>query len=286
MKLEPNTLLNMENKYINKISKNDLKYFISICKDLNIEFDSDKFESIALNTIKYLKGDKSKRDDLRYLQELENSWYDSLSINKPDFKVYDDVYYLADTWVCWKLYSREYIKSILSVKSMDLKSIKEELGEINKIADLGCGIGYSTATFKQEFNCDVYGTNLKNTNQYKICEKISKDVGFNLVDNLDEIGSADVVFASEYFEHFERPIEHLIDVLTKLKPKHILFANTFNAKSIGHFNVYKNFNLDYNGKEISRLFTKTLNEYGFIKVKTNCWNNRPNYYKLDNCYGK
>lgn len=279
----------MENKYIDKVRKKDLNEFINLCKSLNMDFDVLKFESIALNTIKYINGDKEKRDELRYIQELENKWYDSIKNGFPDYSIYDDVYYLADTWVCWKMYSREYLKSIISNKSLatkidgvyNPKSIKDEINKINKIADLGCGIGYSTATLKQEFNCEVFGTNLKNTNQYKICEKISKLSGFNLVETLEEVGFVDMVFASEYFEHFERPIEHLIDVIIKLNPKHILFANTFNAKSIGHFDTYKHYDKNFNGKEISKLFTKTLNEHGFFKVKTNCWNNRPNYYKLN-----
>lgn len=266
----------MNNKYIDKIGRNDFNEFISICKTLNMDFDVPKFESIALNTIKYINGDKGKRDELRYMQELENRWYKSIEDGLPDYSIYDDVYYLADTWVCWKLYSREYIKSIISNKSLatkstngfyNMKSIKDEIGQINKIADLGCGIGYSTATLKQEFNCEVFGTNLKNTNQYKICEKISEINNFNLVENLEDVGLADMVFASEYFEHFERPIEHLIDVITKLKPKHILFANTFNAKSVGHFDCYKHNDEIYNGRQISKLFVKTLNQYGFLKSK-------------------
>jgi hypothetical protein len=34
------------------------------------------------------------------------------------------------------------------------------------------------------------------------------------------------------------------------------------------------------GKEISKLFNETLKCNGFEKVKTNCWNNRPAYWRL------
>jgi 2-polyprenyl-3-methyl-5-hydroxy-6-metoxy-1,4-benzoquinol methylase len=99
------------------------------------------------------------------------------------------------------------------------------------------------------------------------------------VEKFDDLGDIDLVFASEYFEHFERPVEHLIEVVEKLNPKYILFANTFNSKSIGHFDIYKHLDKDYSGPEMSKLFTKTLKSYKFKKVNTNCFNNRPNFYK-------
>ncbi len=274
--------------YLDKITKHDLREFILTCRTLNMQFDEAKFENIALSTIKYLNGDKDARNQLRVMQELENHWYASLEAGEPDYSVYDNVYYLADCWVCWKKYSREYIKSIISEKSLaakddhnnwyNLKSIRANMGAINKIADLGCGTGYTCAAFKELFTCPVYGTNIKDTNQWKICERIAQETGFILTDKIENVGNADMVFASEYFEHFERPVEHLREVLTTLKPKHFLFANTFNAKSIGHFNIYKDQDKDYTGKEIARLFAKTLRDFKYTSVETNCWNKRPNYY--------
>jgi 2-polyprenyl-3-methyl-5-hydroxy-6-metoxy-1,4-benzoquinol methylase len=261
----------MKNKYLDKIGKKDLIEFINLCKSLNIEFDENKFIGIVINTLKYLNGDTDARNELRLMQDLENDWYAKLNNNIVDFSVYDNVYYLADTWVCWKKYSREYINRIKKhINFYDIKTI----------ADLGCGIGYSSVALKQEYNCKVFGTNIKNTNQYKICEKISFENDFILTENIDEIGNVDILFASEYFEHFERPVEHLLECIYKLKPKHILFANTFNAKSIGHFNLYKHFNIDYNGRSISKLFTKTLNENNYKKIITKCWNSRPTYFSL------
>lgn len=257
--------------YIDKIGKNDLAEFVGICHRIGLEFDKEKFTGIVSNTLKYLDGDESKRSSLRYMQELENRWYKSLSTGKPDYSVYDDVYYLADTWVCWKKYSRQYV--VRMIKHIDF-------GRVNSVADLGCGIGYATRALQETYKCVTYGTNLEDTKQYKICEEVFK--GNNnciLRSGLDDIGPVDMVFASEYFEHFDRPVEHLIDVLKNLKPKHVLFANTFNAKSIGHFDTYYHFGKGYTGREISRLFTKTLKNYGYEKVVTKCWNNRPNYYK-------
>lgn len=270
----------MNKPFLEKIRKEDLEDFMDILTEVEIEFDRDKFREIALNTLRYLNGKKELRDKLRYMQELENKWYASLENGRADYSVYDDVYYLADCWVCWKKYSRQYIKDILNPKNMeDGKSIREHIGEVKRVADLGNGIGYSTPALQEAFNCQVFATNLRDTSQWKVCDKLAWKNGYFLYQELWELPIVDVVFASEYFEHFERPVEHLRDVLTTLKPNHILFANTFNAKSIGHFNVYKDQGEDFTGLQISRLFTKTLKQYGYQKVKTKCFNNRPNYYK-------
>jgi|LakMenEpi03Aug12_release.lakeMendotaPanAssembly.Ray.scaffolds.fasta_scaffold95362_3 SAM-dependent methyltransferase len=275
--------------FISKIGKKDLHEFIDLCKKIGIGIDEEKFESVVSNTMKYLNGDKGKRNELRCMQEIENRWYKSLENGSPDFSVYDDIYYLADAWVCWKKYSREYIKSIESEKSLatrledgtwgNLKSIKDYIGKVKRIADLGCGMGYTSASLKQLFNCDLYATNLEGTNQYKICEIIAKECGFNLLPDFNNIGYVDLVFASEYFEHFQAPLEHLSEVIDKLKPKYIIFANTFNAKSIGHFPEYKYGLFSCNGKSMSRFFTQELKIRKYRKVKTNCFNDRPNLYE-------
>ena len=127
----------------------------------------------------------------------------------------------------------------------------------------------------------MFCTNIKNTKQYQVCEIISNKTGFIISDSIDKIQSFDMIFASEYFEHFERPVEHLIYIIETLKPKIILFANTFNAQSIGHFNIYKHNNYQYAGGGISSLFINTLKIYNFNRIKTNCWNNRPNYFRYE-----
>lgn len=267
------------NKFIDKISKNDLNNFILVLKRLNFVFDSSVFLDIVENTLKYLNTPKEKRVKYRGLQYLENKWYDSLKTNKPNYSIYDNVYYLADTWICWKKYSRQYLKNIISCKVIGKNIYIKDYLKVKSIIDLGCGIGYSTAALKEMFKCKVIGTNLKNTKQYKICEFISKSINIEITDKISNVGKIDLVFASEYFEHFERPLEHLNEILKILTPKYILFANTFNSKSIGHFDTYKDYNKVYTGKEISKEFTKTLKSNNYIKIKTNCFNNRPNLYQ-------
>ena len=90
---------------------------------------------------------------------------------------------------------------------------------------------------------------------------------------------ADLVFASEYFEHFHNPIEHLIDVIQNCQPKYFIIANTFNSKAIGHFNDYVYQDKIYPGKIMSKMFNDVLRQNGYEQVETNCWNNRPTYWK-------
>jgi len=257
---------------------------------LDIKFDRKKFYDIIVNTDKYLNGNEDARAFLRHNQELEQHWYDSLKKGDPDYSVYDDVYYLADCFICWKRYSRKYLKEIINPKSLgkkvkgewiDLQSIKEYMSTPEKIADIGCGIGYSSAALTEMFPySNIIGTNLRETKQWKVCEYLANEQGFDLTETVQQVGKVDMVFASEYFEHFLTPVEHLIEVMHNCEPRYILFANTFGSKSIGHFDTYYHDSTPYTGREISRLFSKMLRKFGYKKVKTNCWNNRPNFYEL------
>ena len=274
---------------INKISKKDLEEFISICESSGLNFDKDWFFQEAIKTIKYYRGSKELRKELRSLQNLEELWYESLSKSNADYSLYDRLEILPDIWSCWVVYSREYIKAISSTKSLtyldehgnsQLKSIVEDMGNIKNIADLGCGIGYTSSALKQVFpNSKVYGTNLETSNQYAVCQYMAKQHDWKIVPSIDYIPIVDLVFASEYFEHFENPIEHLQDIISQISPKYFIIANAFAAKSLGHFDVYKHENETYTAKEMNMRFNSYLRLLGYTKVKTNCWNNRPNYWK-------
>jgi len=86
---------------------------------------------------------------------------------------------------------------------------------------------------------------------------------------------ADLVFASEYFEHWEAPIEHLEEVLSKATPKALVIANAFGSKSVGHFDVYKDRGVEFSPKNISRKFNQCLRNHGYTLVQTKFWNGRP-----------
>lgn len=249
-----------------------LQQFVKMCVEVtgcNPEWLYDECKK----SIRSLRGTKTARCQ----DALEARWYDSLKNGNPDYGVYDSIDIVPDLWACWVVYSREYLRSIASPKALPNGSIVDDIGHAECIVDLGCGIGYSTAALKQLFpKSIVIGTNLPHTAQFKICEKVSTLYGFSVADGLIE--RADLVFASEYFEHFERPIEHLEEVITKLKPTRVLTANSFNAVSLGHFSVYRHSSLMLQGRATSRLFRKAMNAYGYKKVPTRCWNDRPTYW--------
>ena len=135
---------------------------------------------------------------------------------------------------------------------------------------------------KQVFpNSKVYGTNLETSNQYEVCKYMAKQHDWKIVPSIDYIPIVDLVFASEYFEHFENPINHLEDIL-KLNPKYFIIANSFSSKSVGHFDIYYNKNSQQVlGKKYGKVFNSYLRTKGYYKVNTSCYNDRPSYWKRE-----
>jgi SAM-dependent methyltransferase len=244
---------------------------------------TETLREIALRTVKYLRGDKLSREQMQDGQELMNTWYKSLSSGSPDYSVYDTEYYLAELWACWVIYSRKYLLSIQSPKSMGGISILRHIGKPDGVLDLGCGFGYTTAALKELFSVsDVIGTNLDNTTQMRMARMFGDKYNFAMVSDLANIHQShiDLVFASEYFEHIPMPIAHLHEVLD-LSPRCLLIANTFTAKSIGHFDYYRIGNSYYDGRKTSRIFNDQLRRRGYKKMETNLWNSRPAYWVKD-----
>ena len=89
---------------------------------------------------------------------------------------------------------------------------------------------------------------------------------------------ADLIFASEYFEHVSDPINHLNHIINNVKPRSFIIANAFGSKSIGHFDEYEANGDKVSNKAIGRLFNKSLREAGYQMMKTKLWNNRPSIW--------
>ena len=162
-----------------------------------------------------------------------------------------------------------------------LPTVMHLLGNLKgkTVLDLGCGFGYTCAGLKSIFpNATVIGTNLPETAQYKMANDLSKDFNFIMKGHAGGI-KTDLVFASEYFEHIIDPISHLHYIIKECSPKMLLIANTFNSPAIGHFKLYEYKGIKYSGPKMSRMFNDALRYYGYQKVKTNCWNARPAYWK-------
>jgi len=267
---------------LDTVNKDDLKNFLSECASVVQLNEEDLFKS----TIEYSKRhDKKKFDDeLAFpILNLETIWYQSLETGIPNYSVYEDPYYFSEVWLCWSRYSRRYLKDIQIDKSLPSNiSIIKDMKNVNTVIDLGCGFGYTTTALKEIFpNANVFGTNIEGSHQYNLATKLSNKHDFRIVSDYRGI-KTDLIFASEYFEHFEEPITHLKDVISECNPKYMLIANSFGPKAIGHFNYYKHEDKNYPAKQMGSMFNRTVRELGYEKVKTNCWNNRPVYYKRMN----
>ena len=170
----------------------------------------------------------------------------------------DDDIYLADLWASWIVYSRKYLLSMM--KPAKLRYDEEEyvvveeslLGRMEnpqKIVDVGCGIAYTTAAFKQAYpSARVVGTNLGDTLQFKFCKLMSELYGFEVAAKPEDVpGHADVLFASEYFEHFD------------------FDSYVFNGSRIS-------------GGSMARRFNSEMRSLGYRKIPTSVWNGRPTYW--------
>lgn len=252
---------------LNTNTKDTINYIKDIIDSI-LNIDTEQVISMAYQTIKYIKANKEDRLPLRFAQELENKWYQSLETGKPDYTVYDDPYYLADIIACWVVYSKKYIR--------DMQKQKLLPAQANIIVDVGCGLGLTTWALKSLYpDASVYGTNLRNTKQYAICEFLASKYDFQIVESIEEIGKADFIFASEYFEHIINPIDHLINIIQIATPKIMYIANSFTASAIGHFPIYLYRDQSIEAKRIGKFFAHVMRLYGYQKLETGLWNNRP-----------
>jgi len=209
---------------------------------------------------------------------LEDRWYASLAAGAPDYGVYDTDEYLGELWACWITYSRKYLLGAFGARFAS-GGLLRALGPVESVLDLGCGVGYACAALRAELpHARVVGTNIRGTNQWRIAQTLAVESGFALVDALDGVGPVDVVFASEFFEHLPRPVAYLGEVVERTTPRALLVANTFNAASIGHFRRYDVDGAARTGTETSRAFDAALRRFGYEKVKTGLWNQRPAFW--------
>lgn len=209
------------------------------------------------------------------LKALEERWYASVGRGQPDWSIYDDPVYFAGLLTCWLDMSRRYLRSIRSGKLAGGRSLISALGPMRSVVDLGCGLGYTTAALTEMFPlARVVGTNLVDSCQMPPCEAMGERYGFTMVGEPPQ-GPVDLVFASEYFEHFEAPVAHLAEVLAACKPRMLLIANTFTRRSVGHFDTYAVGSKRVFGRETARLFGAALRAAGYARLETSLWNNRP-----------
>jgi SAM-dependent methyltransferase len=203
-----------------------------------------------------------------YLVALEERWYRSLVSGTPDYSIYDAAYYFVDLWVCWATYSRGYLRS--------LRKIRAIVGEVGSVVDMGCGIGYTTAALTELYpDATVAGVDQPDTTHYPFAARQAKQYGFRMRPRVDGVGDADLVFASEFFEHVIEPLAVLREIVAVCYPRHLFIANSFNTLSHGHFAEYTVDGATVDQAAISRRFNRELLRLGYEKQVTGLWNNRP-----------
>ena len=101
----------------NKITVNDYKNLLNI---INLSEE----EKISLYN------DYCNQHILK--EKLYKIWEEGLKNNNPPYYVYDDIAYIDEAFVCWKTYSRKYIKNLAQYLKAN-NTYVEELREINCI---------------------------------------------------------------------------------------------------------------------------------------------------------
>ena len=236
--------------------------------------DAQEVRRTAMQAIAHSRGAAPPLD-------IENQWY-AEQPHDSALDVYGTIAYLGELWNCWVNYSRQYLRNIQKPGSMpNGRSVVDDIGEVKRVVDLGCGFGYTTAALTEMFpDAAVFGTIFPGLVQTQLAEEISAEYSFEVVVDVSNVGgAADLVFASEYFEHILDPIHHLDHVLDVLSPRTILTANAFGALSTGHFLKYEMNGGMVHGTAASKPFNDHLRSCGYRKVETRLWNGRPAYWR-------
>jgi len=264
---------------LDKFSEADLREFIALCTPV-VGWEEHNAYQTATWCIKRYRNNPVGRPARMPVLELRDGWEKLCYRNLPNYSIFNDPLRLADLWACWVVYSRGYLLAMNSSTSLFGTSIVEDIGNINTIIDVGCGIGYTTAGLKELFpKATVFGTNLADTDEFELASLIGRDHGFAVKTSVDEIGEADLIFASEYFEHFSKPIEHLLEIINSCQPNYLIIANSFRAVSLGHYKHYLDGDRLHHGRTISRRFNDQLRALGYRYVATKCWDRRPAYWR-------
>jgi SAM-dependent methyltransferase len=203
----------------------------------------------------------------------DRRWYLSLARGEPDYSIYDDPEYMLYLWPGTVMFARPTLRWTVNAVPP---------GEVDTVVDLGCGIGYTTAVLASCYpGADVFGTNVEGV-QAQVARALGREHGFTLRADVSSISyepRRTLVVASEYFEHFHRPVEHLCEVLNGLGcPRWLAIANAFGARSAGHFPEYADRGGRFPPRAIGTRFNGTLRRAGYRKAGSG-WNGRPTLWE-------
>jgi len=252
----------------------DLRQFIELFNENVRTLDADEATAKVNSLIKYYSyGSKDPERPANPLEHLERQWIDALDKGEIDYSVYSDDDYYVEAYACWMVYTRNVMKGLS--KHLHIFS------DVKRILDLGNGIGRTTVGWKSLYpDAEVIATNFKDCEQWKISQALQKTCDFRLEENSLNLGEIDILFACEYFEHIEYPLEHLAEVIEANNPRYMIIANSFGTVGIGHFKEYKDSNffvgtdiIDW--KKISRRFNQLMRDKGYVKMEKQFFNMTP-----------
>lgn len=254
-----------------------LSWFLRECGECGLDVGS--IGRIASTTAAYLSGNADAREQMAPAQALESRRYAALEAGTVDWSVYESDWYLGELWACWSVYSRKYLSAITVPTSLPPYGVVADIGTVDRVLDLGCGIGVTTVALRSIFpDAHLVATNLEGTIQTRIAKRFGERFGFDVLPVVPRL-KTDLVFASEYFEHVPAPLAHLREVVAATEARAFLIANSFNTRAIGHFLNYEVDGESLSGDVTARRFNDEMRKLGYEKVKTKLWNNRPSYWR-------
>lgn len=204
--------------------------------------------------------------------DLAAEWYASVAAGAPAFSIYERAEYIAEAMTCFLYYSKQMIKRVAGSQLAELFSP----GDV--ILDLGCGVGLTCAYLKAHFpHCTVIGTQMCG-HQHMIATQLAQRFDFRVVEYISDISHADIIFASEYFEHFAAPIAELLTTLA-LDPSLYVINNAFGGHAAGHFPEYLAHSSIIDNKRIGRAFNAALRLRGFEQMALGFYNSRPTVWR-------
>lgn len=229
-------------------------------------FDRERVERIA-------RSHKGSYLSFGPLIDLSRRWESSLERGEPDYGVYLEPDYLGELWICWSIYSRDYLRR--------LQLRLHEMPPARSIVDVGCGLGLTSAAISELFpKARVLATESDGSPQRMVASALAERSRFTLatLDELEALPDVDGVFMFEYLEHFADPLAHLRRLLA-LEPAWIVDASTFTSDGIGHFPSYPVGRLvDAIGSSVTQAVRAELRAEGF-EPTLRFWNGRPTVWE-------
>lgn len=219
---------------------------------------------------RYLRDERGTDDHVARAKQVV-CWYRSVNEGRPNLGVYLGAYYVVVGWQSWVEWSRKYLRIVRD-------RFMKFLPEVSTLVDLGCGLGVSTAAIRGIFpDARAIGTNLAGSMQWAVAAELAGRYDFDLREDIAGVDAPDLVFASEYFEHFLDPVGHLREVLSA-RPRVLVVANAFRALAVGHFPTYELDGERVSAPKIGRAFNAELRGAGYKMIMHGAWNNRPNLW--------